>query len=103
MQASTYQRDIYIYLSSSVRFSIAHGPAYITHTSPTPDPKEREEGSVGFERVRHPPMPFQSWELWEFFFRLYSHYSIRSEFTLCPPFPFIPSACPYRGRPLCLR
>ena len=31
----------------------------------TPDPKEREEGSVGFERVRHPPIEFTSWELWE--------------------------------------
>jgi len=36
--------------------------------SPTPDPKEREEGSVGFKRVRHPPIQFQSWELWEYLF-----------------------------------
>jgi hypothetical protein len=25
-----------------------------------------KEGSVSFERVRHPPMPLKSWELWEF-------------------------------------
>ena len=24
-----------------------------------------KEGSVSFERVRHPPMPLKSWELWE--------------------------------------
>ena len=33
-----------------------------SNCSPTPDPKEREEGSVGFERVRHLSIEFISWE-----------------------------------------